>query len=233
MSARLARQFLLRQQDALTPGTVIDCLFYHPLSPDRYRDGESPYGPYWKPLAVVDDRKMDYNRDLGLPLHEHRVPVVDGAPVVHARDFPVLHLQWLIPGHNQMKQAWYRCLELLTGASTAVAINARYVNALPWGRVRAAPIPPAWVQDVTFPDTSIDQTQSWQEREVLRLFDEHSVEFFEPLEIWHIPRLREEFERRVGRQPKADRSYLPSWSTRALRFKERVVTAARRRLAPL
>ena len=31
-------------------------------------------------------------------------------------DVPVLHLQWLIAERNQMKQAWYRCRELLDGA---------------------------------------------------------------------------------------------------------------------
>ena len=233
MSPSLARQFIARQGDALVPGTAIECLFYHPPSIDRYRDDTSLYGPYWKPLAAIDDRRMDYDRNIGLPLHEYRVPFGDGTPIVRAQNFPVLHLQWLIAGHNQMKQAWYRCIELLTGRKTPVVINEFYKHSLPWGNVRTAPIPPAWVQDVTFPDMSIDETQSWQEREVLALFDEHGAEFFERLEIWHIPRLREEFERRVGRRPKADRSYLPTWPERAQRFGRRVAAAARRRLAPL
>ena len=64
-----------------------------------------------------------------------------------------------------------------------------------------------------------------------RLVRASTAEFFEPLEIWHIPVLRAAFERRAGRRPRPDRSYRPSWPVRARRFGRRVAAAARRRIA--
>jgi hypothetical protein len=66
----------------------------------------------------------------------------------------------------------------------------------------------------------------------LTWFDRHGVEFFEPLEIWHVPALRAEFRRRVGRNPQPDRSYLPAWTVRAKRAGRRVFHAVRRRIIP-
>jgi hypothetical protein len=92
-------------------------------------------------------------------------------------------------------------------------------------------VPSEWVTDVTMPDLAIDREPSWQERDILAWFDDRTPEFFEPLEIWHIARLRAAFERRTGRRPRPDRSYVPSWPQRARTFGRRVVGAARRRLS--
>ena len=75
-----------------------------------------------------------------------------------------------------------------------------------------------------------DRLPSWHQRDILAWFDQHGIERFEPLEIWHVPALREEFRRRTGRRPRPDRSYLPPWPVRACRFGERIARAARRRL---
>ena len=80
------------------------------------------------------------------------------------------------------------------------------------------------------PDLSIDRVPSWQEREIRGWFDTHSPALFEPLEIWHIPALRAEFRRWLGRSPRPDRSYQPAWPARAQRFGRRLMRAARRRL---
>ena len=227
MSPRHAAAFIARQRESLVPGTAVECLFYHPWGrPDRYRNDLSSYKPHWKPLAAVDDRRMDYNRDLSLPLHEYRVPFGAGTPVVQADDFPVLHLQWLLAQHNQMKQAWYRCLELVNGEKTAVAVNEFYRESFPVPHARTTAIPREWVDDVTFPDAALDQQQSWQEREILKLFDERGVEFFERLEIWHVAKLGDEFRKRMRRNPRPDRSYRGPWSRRAREAGRRWLGAA-------
>ncbi|MFI5179366.1 MAG: glycosyltransferase [Vicinamibacterales bacterium] len=231
VSPKLVRDFLERDRDALTPGTVIDCHYYHTWnSPTRYRDEGWPYAPYWKPVAVVDDRRMDYTRARALPLHEERVPVDAHSRRLRAANVPVLHLQWLLPNRNQMRQAWYRCREWLQQERTVAEINGQYAVALPARRVRTRPIPPAWVADVTFPDVSVDREASWQERDVLRWFDERGPAFFEPLEIWHVAVLREAFRRAVGREPRSDRAHHPGWSERAGRVARRLASAARRRI---
>ena len=173
---------------------------------------------------------MDYNRARRLPLHEHRVPIEGAAARVRAENLPVLHLQWLLAERNQMKQAWYRCRELLDGEKAAAAINAFYSVTLPDAAVRTADVPPAWVEGLTMPDLSIDRVPSWQERDIRGWFDAHSPAFFEPLEIWHIPALRAEFRRRRRTVAEARSLVPPTWPERAQRFGRRLMSAARRRL---
>jgi hypothetical protein len=144
-------------------------------------------------------------------------------------DLPVLHLQWLLAERNQMKQAWP--LPRVAGRiEAAAAINQFYSITLPDPGVRTEEVPAAWIEGVTFPDLAVDRLPSWQERDILGWFEAPGPGFFEPLEIWHIRLLRDEFRRRVGRSPRPDRSYLPTWPERARRFGRRVVGAARRRL---
>ncbi len=232
VSPALATQFVNAQLGNVEPGTIVECSYYHLWNrPDRYRTEGANYAPYWKEVGLRDDRRMDYSRVRRLPLHEARVPIEGAVARVRAENLPVLHLQWLLAERNQMKQAWYRCREWLDGEKSAASINAFYSVTLPNAAVPTDDVPSAWIADVTMPDLSIDHIPSWQEREVRGWFDERSPAFFEPLEIWHIPSLRAEFRRRVGRSPRPDRSYRPTWPVRAQRFGKRLVNAARRRLA--
>jgi hypothetical protein len=232
LSPRLATRFVESRREDLTPGTVVECLYLHLwYRAHLYRGEGSAYSPYWKELGLVDDRRMDYSRSRRLPLHEPRVPLDGAVGTIRAHDVPVLHLQWLLAERNQMKQAWYRCREWLDGGKTAAAINQFYSITLPGRRVPTVGVPSEWVTDVTMPDLAIDREPSWQERDILAWFDDRTPEFFEPLEIWHIARLRAAFERRTGRRPRPDRSYVPSWPQRARTFGRRVVGAARRRLS--
>ena len=231
LSPGAARAFLAGARERLAAGTAVDCRYYHLWrAVNRYRDDLSHYRPQWKQVGFVDDRRADFDRSDATSLHEPRVPAAAGAPVIQAESLHLLHLQWLIPERNQLKQAWYRCREWLDGGRTAAAINERYAVPLPDARARTSAVPPEWVADVSMPSASADSISSWHHREILGWFDEHGIERFEPLEIWHLAPLRAEFRRRVGRSPNPDRSYLPAWPIRARRFGRRIVNAARRRL---
>jgi hypothetical protein len=159
------------------------------------------------------------------------VPIDGASGVVLADDLRVLHLQWLLPLRTQFRQAWYRCHEWMDGTQTAAAINEAYAGTLPSVPVRTREMPAEWSEGLTFPDFSIDRDVSWSERDLLRWFDERTPEFFEPLEIWHLPSLEAAFRRHAGRRPRPDRSYRPPWPTRAMRLGRRALAAARQRLA--
>jgi len=131
---------------------------------------------------------------------------------------------------NQMKQAWYRCIDFMDRRMSAAEVNAFYSITLPEWYVRTEDLPVAWRADVTLPDAGVDQQPAWQEAEILGWFTERGVEFFEPLEIWHVPSLRREFQRRAGRSPRPDRSYRPPRLVRAQRVGRRVFNAVRRRV---
>jgi len=126
-----ARGFFAARRDDLKPGTIVECMFVHPWhSPSRYREYHWGYAPQFKALAFVDDRRMDYDRSRPNSIHEPRVPIDSARGVLRAGELHVLHLQWLLAGRTQMRQAWYRCRELLDGRP-ARAINEDYATTLP------------------------------------------------------------------------------------------------------
>jgi hypothetical protein len=225
--------FLHNRSNALTSGAVVDALYCHVWNdPGQYRAGLGVYAPYWKAVGIVDDRRRDYDRSRSLPFHEERVPIGLDAVRLPAEGAPVLHLQWLLPNRSQMRQAWYRCRELLHGERNIRAINAQYAGTLPEWHVPRAPIPPEWLEGVTLPDPDVDREPAWQQAEILEWFDLRGIELFEPLEIWHVPLLRTEFKRRTGRTPRPDRSHREPLAKRARTFSRRALNRVRRALTP-
>jgi hypothetical protein len=232
IAAPMVRAWLNDPSASLVAGTFFRCGYYQLWnSPAAYRDDDSPYKPQRKLMAFLDDRRVDFTRSPSdAALHEPRVPEEPNARVVDAPGLPVLHLQSLLPQYNQIKQAWYRCRELVDGRQSAVELNEFYSITLPT-RVATSPVPSAWLEGLTFPDfAAVDRQPAWHMAEILEWFDVHGIEFFEPLEIWHIDALGQEFRRRVGREPRPDRSYVPPWHRRARATARRAAGAAWRRL---
>jgi hypothetical protein len=231
VSPALMNSFIDRHRDRLTPGTAIDGRF-HTLwnSFSTYRADYTLYRPYWGRMGMVDDRRTDYDRSQHAQLHDPRIPGAEGMPAIEVAELAILHLQWMIPHRNQLKQAWYRCREWLDGRKSAANINDLYSITFPAPHARTAAVPAEWIADLTFPDASADRVPSWHQRELFAWFDQYSIERFEPLEIWHIPVLLDAFRARVGRRPRPDRSYLPPWPERVKLFGRRGINAARRRL---
>ena len=234
VSPALARAFIDSSRDRLTPARAVSPRYIHLWkSLRRYRDDLSVYGPTWKVMAWMDDRRVDFPRDPNRrPLHEPRTPVDDGANPLQAPEVPVLHLQFAVWQRNQMKQAWYRALEWIDGRRTAGDINGQYAITFEPLFAKTTPVPQAWLEGVTLPDASIEREPAWHDAEMLKLFDEKGIEFFEPLEIWHLPLLRKEFRRRTGRQPRPDRSHIAPMPVRLSRFSARILRAIRRRVTP-
>ena len=137
----------------------------------------------------------------------------------------MLHLQWtMLPNRNQMKQAWYRCIEWMTGRKTAAADQRRTAHHAARA-IRAHGAGPARVADGRHAAGHGRRRAAVlaRSRRSCGWFDERGVEFFEPLEIWHVPALRAEFRRRAGRSPRPDRSYLPPRLVRAQALGRRVL----------
>ena len=229
----LARRFFEEHRAELTPRRVIECRFHNLWdSLTRYRQDLSYYGPLWKPMGFVDDRVVDYPRSRVRPLHEPRMPIETDETALKADGLPILHLQWTMWRRNQVKQAWYRCIDFMDKRMTAADVNGFYSVTLREWYVHTEAVPAAWLADVTLPGADVDQQPSWHEAEILGWFDARGVEFFEPLEIWHVPLLRQEFRRRTGRNPRPDLSYRPSRLVSTQRLGRRVFNALKRRILP-
>jgi len=226
------RAFLDRRRSELRDGVVVDALYCHVWNdPAIYRTGLGGYAPYWKAVAIVDDRRREYDRSRSLPFHEERVPIAADSVRLRADDAPVFHLQWLLPNRSQMRQAWYRCREWLHGERGCRAINEQYAGTLPEWHVPTSRIPAEWLDGLTLPDSAVDKEPPWQYAEIIAWFDTRGIEFFEPLEMWHVPLLRQEFRRRTGRNPRSDRSHHLPLSRRTRSLGLRAWNAMRRRLA--
>ena len=177
-----------------------------------YRDGDySKFHRICRGLVVRDSPDLpDYYGFLHMPRlpgsdrrdNVLRCPLEKGA---------VLHFtaEELLP--YQLKIAWYFCIELVRTPDEAERINRFYFRDCDETYVKLRHVPDAWVEGLPLGDMR-PSSPSWRIAEMGRLFDEYGVQFFEPLEIWHIPALREEFVRRTGREPEG-----PSLSTRVRR----------------
>lgn len=171
-------------------------------SPRLFRDGDySKFHRIHRNIIVRDAP--------GLPsydgfLHMPRTPGADSRDNVTKCPLEkgaVLHFasEQLLP--YQLKVAWYHCVELVRRPDEAERINRFYFRDWDEKHLRLRAVPDAWVEGLPL-DALKPCPPSWQWTEMQRLFDEKGVEFFEPLEIWHIPELREEFIRRAGRPPR-------------------------------
>ena len=115
-----------------------------------------------------------------------------------------------------MKQAWYRCVELLSSGN-AIAINQKYAitNDDPSARCRLTP--DEWWMDVQVPASLAQAPVGWHFQEIVGIFERYGADRFEPLEIWHLSSLRDAFRRQVGREP---RPCITFFSKAKLRMKE-------------
>ena len=136
---------------------------------------------------------------------------------------PLIHLQWVAWQRAQMKQAWYRSVELVEEPGSFMSINSKYSVTLEQDNQTLSHVPEEWLAGVSFPDGIADTGPGWYQEVILALFDKHGIEFFEPLQIWHIEELRARFEHVMGREPRSHsaastrsiqaqvRSFIGSW----------------------
>ena len=119
----------------------------------------------------------------------------------------ILHFQYATWEKTQIKQAWYRCSELIKSERSAKRINHTYSNTLDNKAVSTRSLPKEWIVDFKIEQSSI--TSLWQYQDILRLFDTYGITFFEHLQIWHIQELRKLFIQKAGREPRV--KVFPKW----------------------
>lgn len=169
-------------------------------------DTKSPFGYIWKDFAVCDSSTLSFSNQF---LSEARTPGPYGAPLVLAeKDGVVLHWQFARWQVTQYKQALYRCLELIEGSRSARRINHTYSITLEDEGLTTLPLPSVWVEGILIPSIQTSDT-NWYKEEIQKLFTKHGIQFFEQLQIWHIPELHQQFVEKTGREPKV--AIFPKW----------------------
>jgi hypothetical protein len=152
-----------------------------------YRNDSSVWSPKTnkKPFAFIDDGVISYNKTFVINDHTSRVPGTDNTPVIET-NVPLIHFQFANWQRAQEKQAWYRCKELLHG-SDANSINQKYSITKDETNIGLDIVPEKWYDGVSI-DTKIEflNEPSWYVKEIEQMFEEHGVEKFYTLDIWHI-----------------------------------------------
>jgi hypothetical protein len=83
-------------------------------------------------------------------------------------------------------------------------INEKYAITLDDPTARCTSVPSAWLAGIPGLDDLKNQGLGWYEQGVLDYFDRHGAEFFEPLEIWHVPQFRAAFREHIKRDPRSE-----------------------------
>jgi hypothetical protein len=201
------------------PGTRIDMQWIHPWkSLDRYRvDGI--YKNLKKRLGWIDNGSYEHVHEFVINGHTSIIPECDG-PAVCLRT-PLIHLQFVAWERLQWKQAWYRCSEFVAQAFSARRINNKYSHSLDTPAVQTLELPPEWRDSLSpLPLSILETPPAWQKDAVLAWINDYGIEYFEPLQIWHIPELCERFRRETGRMPHPE--IYPHWFIRLNDFRNSV-----------
>jgi glycosyltransferase involved in cell wall biosynthesis len=169
--------------------------------PDTYRHDGSVWTNLFKDFAWADSDQGLHGGDfMGIA----RTPGDNSAECwkrVPPAQAAVLHYQFAAWDRAQLKQAWYRCSELIRTPDRAFDINRMYAHGLDDRAARTLPVPEEWSQGIIVPADIARSVPGWQLDQILAWFDDRGIEFFEGLQIWHVPELHAEFVRRLGREP--------------------------------
>ncbi|MEI8061987.1 MAG: glycosyltransferase [bacterium] len=176
----------------------------------EYRD-DGVWKNNYKNIAFIDNPGLnEYHKEFILNDHTSRVPDT-GIKNTISISYPLLHFHFVAWKRNQLKQAWYRCTELIAGKRNAKRINNTYRVTLMPENLKTYALNKEWTEGLTLPENLKDVSSDWHLKAVLGFFDKYGITFFEELQIWQVPELHDEFIQRVGREP-VSKTY-PKWLT--------------------
>jgi glycosyltransferase involved in cell wall biosynthesis len=166
-------------------------------SPHHFRADSSVWSNNFKDFIFADDGKAEYEYRF---LHVSRTPVSDTALTLNPVLGAVLHYQFSDWESFNIKQADYRCSELIKSPGSEFNINNKYAITLQREDVFLAKMPESWFWHITEPDFEEDYVD-WRYNRILEYFKVHGTKYFENLQIWHIDSLRKIFFEMNGRNP--------------------------------
>ncbi|CAK7052219.1 MAG: hypothetical protein DELT_01094 [Desulfovibrio sp.] len=147
------------------------------------------------PDATMHEGFVHFGRTHGLNTPEmlHNVPLEEGA---------VLHFQYAEWERFQLKQCWYRCVELRRMPRTEEELNTKYAFTLGDSAALCTAVPANWTDGLPLPSDTVNEWPlSWHLAEVEAMFREEGAEYFEGLDIWHVPEIHSLFVAMTGREP--------------------------------
>jgi hypothetical protein len=183
------------------------------------------FGQLYKDFIFCDDRIGSFPK---INLHEGRTPGANGPDQwvrIPREEGAVLHFQAVSFKRFQIKQAFMRCREFLLKTGPAWEINQKYALTNDGPATQCAPIPETWLEGLPHLDALSNQESGHYLAPLLAYFKQYGMARFEPMDIWHIEELKQQFIRTTGKEP------APSiWPSFPKRLASHYFYAVRRRL---
>lgn len=207
------RKIFVERLGSMKPGQKLAlqwlCLW---KDPKKYRDDGSVWTNLYKDFVFCDDGIASFNG--AAQLHEGRTPGSNENTWISIPkdEGAVLHFQFVAFERFQMKQAFQRCRELFLGKADPMSLNEKYSITLDDSGAKCKDIPREWLEGIGGLEGLRYAGVDWYYPEILNLFEKMGILYFEPLQIWHVPQLYDEFIKRVGREPKSLLAYSSSAS---------------------
>ena len=179
-----------------------------------YRHDATVWSNNWKDFVVCDDPSLSYNHNQHM--HVGRTPVSvsdvnnESWRRLENEHGAVMHFQFSAYNNFQLKQCWLRCSELIQEPHNFQGINIKYSITLLEQNVGLEEMPKSWYDGIVLPKVE-NFDPEWKDSSFVRAdllpgiykyFEDYGVEFFENLNIWHVPQLRNYFIKQTGRMPR-------------------------------
>jgi hypothetical protein len=138
------------------------------------------------PLGLVDDGRPHG----GGPIHNARIPVVDGGPALMMEEVKALHYQYVDWARMRSKQRWYQCWERVHLPEKRPITLYRQYHHMDPAAATARPLRPEWTAGyerlgIDMKHLPAEGGARW-DREVLALLDGHGASTFRRLDVWDI-----------------------------------------------
>lgn len=201
--AKVAREHL----STLNPGDTLSLRWITLWKDAKHERVDGVFKNLYKDFAFCDDQTSHHQYAF---LGVGRTPY---APHGVRQTLPsylggILHFQYVFWDKTQLKQAWYKCSELIKGERSVRRINHTYAISMDGPHVTTKRLPEEW--SIALNDQSNKTiTTQWHYEKIISFFDQYGIEFFEPLQIWHIKELHELFIQKTGREPQV--KIFPQW----------------------
>ena len=179
-----------------------------------YRHDATVWSNNWKDFVVCDDPSLSYNHNQHM--HVGRTPVSvsdvnnESWRRLENEHGAVMHFQFSAYNNFQLKQCWLRCSELIQEPHNFQGINIKYSITLLEQNVGLEEMPKSWYDGIVLPKIE-NFDPEWKDSSFVRAdllpgiykyFEDYGVEFFENLNIWHVPQLKNYFIKQTGRMPR-------------------------------
>lgn len=156
-------------------------------STSSYRTDPGIWNPNYKPFVFRDNWSSFYTSDF---IHTPRIPfgLKGRALRIPGPQVGVMHFQFVEWENLLIKQAWYRCLELIRNpAKNPEEINKKYAPSKNEEGLQTEKVPASWFTLYeSFDYSGYISPDNWRKDQVLAWFSQYGKNFFAKLDIWDI-----------------------------------------------